>query len=298
MMNEQVNQFLNKLFSSNDLNRLPELYDGGRIFSEPIIGVAKGSDPIFQTFKKIIAAEHLTPLEVWRASGFPIDSNTESLLRVLSIVFPYEEKIREESKNATNLPAEIYCVGRNYANAFMEDVLNQTINFFQNEGYRAVAGVFSDLFTIMTKGKFYSTWSERHIAFAAGLGTFSLHEGLITELGCNIRLCSIITDAPLEVTPRKTDEPYGNCLFYAKGSCKKCIDRCPAGAITEKGHDKNRCFAYEQKMARKMNARLGSILKPLKRIINGKVTEQLPPVGCAFCQFNVPCTSKNPIKNR
>jgi len=47
-------------------------------------------------------------------------------------------------------------------------------------------------------------------AFAAGLGTFSLHEAFISEAGCNIRLASVITDAPLEITPRKGDEPFSS----------------------------------------------------------------------------------------
>jgi len=57
-----------------------------------------------------------------------------------------------------------------------------------------------------------STWSERHIAFAAGLGTFSLTRAVITSKGCNVRFASLVTNAPLEVTPRKNNDPTANCL--------------------------------------------------------------------------------------
>ena len=297
-MKKELEQFLEEFFASNELNRLHENYGGGRIFSTPKIGVARGDDPIFQKFKEVVTPEHLTPIELWVACGqkeLPVSS-----LRIVSIIFPFVDKIRKESKNfielpRVTLPAEIYCVGRNYANAFKQETCRQTIEFFKEKGYRAVAAMISKVFSIITKGGFYSNWSERHTAFAAGLGTFSLHEGLITEVGCNIRLTSVITDAPLEVTPRKSDEPYANCLFYSKGICKKCVERCPAGAISEEGHNKNKCFAYEQKIMRKVNVRIGSILKPHFRRIDGEGKEQKPPVGCAFCQFNVPCMDKNPM---
>ena len=297
-MNKRVQQFLKKEFSTNKLNRLHKNYGGGRIFSEPLIGVSRGDDPIFQKFKEVIASEHMTPLELWLVEGQ--EKIQPSDLRIISIVFPFVDKIRKESKNTTKLPrvvlpAEIYSLARNYANSFKKDICAKTIEFFRKQGFDAVAGMISDTFNIITKGRFYSNWSERHVAFASGLGTFSLHEGLITEVGCNIRLTSIITDAPLEITHRKSDDPYGNCLYYSKGTCRKCEQRCPGNAITEKGHDKNKCWAYGQKVARKMIARIGPILKPHYRRINGVWLEQKPPVGCAFCQFDVPCMDKNPM---
>jgi len=298
MIDSQIKDFLVLHFEESEANRLPEQYGGGRIFSDPLLGIARGDDPKFQEYKKIISPKHLTPLEMWQANGN--EDLDPSELRVLSIVFPFVDKIRKESKNVIQLkrmvlPAEIYCVGRNYANEFKEVTCAKTIEFLQKQGFKGVAGMYNDAFSILTEGEFHSTWSERHIAFTAGLGTFSLHDGFISEAGCNIRLASVITNAPLTVTERKSEDPYGNCLFYAKGTCGKCIERCPQGAITEKGHDKNKCYAYEQKVGRKVNKRIGEILKPHWRHIDGVWKEQLPPVGCAFCQFNVPCMDTNPM---
>ncbi|MFX1451724.1 MAG: hypothetical protein ACFFCM_12820 [Promethearchaeota archaeon] len=292
-MNEQVQKFLEQLFASNELNRLPESYGGGRIFSTPLIGVSRGDDPIFQKFKEVVAPKHLTPAEMWLINGLTDEEELASRLHILSIVCPYTKEIREASIGAKDLPAEIYCIGRNYTNPFKIDIMEKTIKYFEDQGYRATAGMLSEAFNIYPG--FYSTWSERHIAFAAGLGTFSLHEGLITEVGCNVRLCSVITDAPLKVTPRKNDDPYANCLYYAKGTCKKCVEKCPIGAISEKGHDKVKCRTLGSKIERIMNKRLGTILKPHYRRIDGQYFKQRPPVGCAFCQFSVPCMDKNPM---
>ena len=295
-MNAQVQKFLEELFSSSELNRLPESYGGGRIFSPPVIGISQGDDPIFHKFKEVVNPKHLTPAEMWVASGLPDEDGLASRLRILSIVCPYTERIREESMGAKEIPAEIYCIERNYANPFKVEIMKETIKYFQNQGFQATAGALSEAFSIYPG--FYSTWSERHIAFAAGLGTFSLHEGLITEIGCNVRLCSVITDAPLRVTPRKNDDPHANCLYYSTNTCKKCMDRCPIGAITEEGHDKVKCRKLGSKIERIMNKRLGSILKPHYRRINGQYFKQVPPVGCAFCQFGVPCMDKNPMATK
>ncbi len=297
-MLKELKNFLIEFFTSSELNRLHENYGGGRIFSDPLVGVASGDDYIYQKYKEVIGPEHFTPLEFWQVEG----KNTvpASKLRIISIVFPFSDEIREGSKNSIQLkrlklPAEIYSVGRNYANEFKQETCRQVIKFLEDKGYNGVAGLLSKNFTIILKGTFYSNWSERHSAFAAGLGTFSLHEGLITEVGCNVRIGSVITDAPLKITPRKSDDPYANCLFYSKGTCKKCIEKCPASAISEEGHDKNKCNSYRIKLGRKVNLRIGSILKPHYRFINGERREQDPPVGCAFCQFGVPCMDKNPM---
>ena len=297
-MNAELTQFLKKYFETSILNRLPEKFGGESIFSSPIIGVARGDDQIFENYKEIIGFEHLTPLELWIAEGF--EKLPSSNLRVISIVFPFSNKIRKESMNVIKysqviLPAEIYCVGRNYANDFKKETCRQLIEFFKIKDYKAVAGMLSDSFSIMMKKKFYSTWSERHIAFAAGLGTFSLHEGLITEIGCNIRLTSVVTDAPLEITHRKSENPYANCLYYSRGTCRKCEERCPANAIDKNGHNKIKCGEYGKRIERKMINRIGSILKPHNRRINFQLRPASFPVGCAFCQFEVPCMDKNPM---
>jgi len=299
-MNADVQRFLDELFAANALNRLPQRYDGGRIFDAPAIGVARGDDPIFEKFKKVVGPKHLTPVEMWVQSGLPEDPHLAARLRILSILFPYVNLIREESKTAKQLPAEIYSVGRNFANAFMDDVLEKTSAFFQDRGYQAVSGMHSPAFQVIVEQNplgIYSLWSERHMAFAAGLGTFSLHEGFISEIGCNIRIASIITDALLDVTSRKSDAPYANCLFNAKGTCKKCAQRCPGDAISEEGHDKLKCYLYGQVVAKEMTSRLNGILKPYERIINGE-EQRSYPVGCAFCQFDVPCMDKNPVKQK
>lgn len=297
MENGDLTGFLKDWFESSDLNRLPIDYDGGRFFADPLIGVARGNDKIFIKFKEVVDLEHLTPLELWLKCGE--QEVPPSTLRVVSIVFPYVDKIRKESESPIvlphiKIPSEYYSVARNYANEFKKETLRRTINYFKGAGYKAVGAMVSDIFTIISQGGFCSNWSERHIAFAAGLGTFSLHEGFITEIGCNVRFASFVTNVPFEVTKRISEEPYSNCLYYTNNTCRKCEEQCPAGAITKDGHDKMKCWAYGRNIEKEMRARIGTILKPHIRRVNGELRDPSFPVGCAFCQFGVPCMDKNP----
>ncbi|MDO8955233.1 MAG: hypothetical protein Q7W38_00070 [Deltaproteobacteria bacterium] len=61
--------------------------------------------------------------------------------------------------------------------------------------------------------------------------------------------------------------------------CKKCIQRCPAGAVTEAGHDKIKCKAYLEITAKYVKANFG-----------------FKGYGCGFCQTGVPCESKIPTE--
>ncbi|MFW9951295.1 MAG: hypothetical protein ACFFKA_14340, partial [Candidatus Thorarchaeota archaeon] len=201
-LNNELIDFLKQEFNNNKLNLLPETYGTEKIFSSPLMGIARGDDPIFQKYKEILGAEHLNPLEMWLANDQDYISSSE--LSVISIVFPFTDQIRKEGNKPImlpklTLPAEIYTIARNFGNEFKSALAKKTIQFFERKGYKATSGLLSNAYSIIMKKKFYTTWSERYIAFAAGLGTLGLHEGLITNVGCNIRLASVITNAPLEI---------------------------------------------------------------------------------------------------
>ena len=123
-----------------------------------------------------------------------------------------------------------------------------------------------------------STWSERHSAHAAGLGTFGLCDGLITPVGKAVRVGSVVARLKLPPTPRPYDNHRAWCLFFAKGKCMACAARCPVGAISEKGKDKKICRPH---------------LKPASE----EYVKQhfgFDGYGCGLCQTKVPCESGIP----
>jgi epoxyqueuosine reductase len=78
---------------------------------------------------------------------------------------------------------------------------------------------------------------ERDLAAAAGLGWIGRNGCLINrEFGSYLLLAEIVTNLPLA-----PDEPVPKRC----GTCRACVDACPAGAIRESGLvDSRRCVSY------------------------------------------------------
>ena len=116
---------------------------------------------------------------------------------------------------------------------------------------------------------FASSWSERHVAFVAGLGTFCLSAHLITKAGKAGRFGSIITTAEVEPTPR----PYGEDPFAYCTRCGSCTRRCPVEALSlERGKDFQACWTYLEETKVRFK----------------------PRYGCGKCQHLVPCETGIP----
>lgn len=117
---------------------------------------------------------------------------------------------------------------------------------------------------------FTSNWSERHVAYVAGQGTFSLSRGLITEKGVAGRFGSIVTSLSLPADTRKYTEVDEYC-----NRCGACLANCPVHAISfEKGKSHEPCGAYLDETAFKFS----------------------PRYGCGKCQVDVPCECNIPEK--
>lgn len=202
-------------------------------------------------------------------------------LTVISWILPQREQVRKANMKAKKYPSEEWARIRIHGEAFNMALRKHLVKCFKESGVDSVAPMLAPNWTIVKSRQFSyaSSWSERHAAHAAGLGTFGLCDGLITQNGKAMRAGSVVVNLKLEPTPR----PYANhqayCLFHAKGTCGKCIDRCPARAITQKGHDKEKCRQYLVKSAEYV-----------------KKTYKFDGYGCGLCQVGVPCESMIPVK--
>jgi epoxyqueuosine reductase len=77
--------------------------------------------------------------------------------------------------------------------------------------------------------------SHRLVGVEAGHGWIGMSGLLVNPVhGARVRYATVLTDLPLPL-----DAPVaGDC-----GSCRVCLEQCPAGAITEQGYDKQQCLA-------------------------------------------------------
>lgn len=252
-----------------------------KAFAEPLIGFASGIDPLFDDYKQHVGPFHWTPLELFELS-FPGSNVMAEELTIISWILPQTDATKSDNREQTKWPAESWARVRIYGEQFNETLRKQIVSVLQKEGYEAVAPMCSPQWSRQESEEygFASTWSERHAAYAAGLGTFGLCDGLITPQGKAMRTGSVVARIQIPPTQRPYSDHHAYCPQFTDGSCGKCIPRCPVGALSESGHDKNTCYKHTSVASRKYT----------------KKHYNFEGRGCGLCQTNVPCESKIPTK--
>jgi epoxyqueuosine reductase len=136
----------------------------------------------------------------------------------------------------------------------------------RRHGWRAVA--FAD----------DNSMVDREIAHRAGLGWFGKNANLLIEgAGSWFVLGSVVTDAPLPPVP----EPVGDGC----GTCRRCFDGCPTGAIIEPGViDAARCLAW-------LLQKPGVFEPSLRRAVGDRI------YGCDDCQEVCPPTVRLGVRH-
>lgn len=246
-------------------------------WAEPLVGFSSGADPLYDFYKEDIGDFYLMPDEFMEyAHGKKYDRRN---LTIISWILPQTDATKADHRKETHFPSERWARSRILGEQVNTKLRRSLIEKLKEVGYDAVAPQLSPIWKgeRSEKYSFASSWSERHAAYAAGLGTFGLSDGLITEKGKAMRTGSVIVDAIIDPTSRINKHHNESCLFIMDGTCGKCIDRCPIGAISEKGHDKELCNKYVS-MTRQY--------VPRHYDFDG--------YGCGFCQTGVPCESINP----
>ena len=239
------------------------------LYDSPLIGYASASDEIFEKFKRpeIIGTNYLKPSEWLPEAG-----------TVVSFFFPFTERVRVSNREGLE-PSPEWCYARIEGQEFIMRFMARLQQKLKDKGIDSCVPSADERFGIKIEPAgtgeapdFHadSKWSERHAAYACGLGTFGLSRGMITEKGMAGRFASIIIAAEFELTPRKYTGIDDYCI-----KCGVCAKNCPAKAISLK-HGKNnlKCHLHVQKMKKKYS----------------------PRYGCGKCQVGVPCEFRSPAK--
>lgn len=271
-----IGETLRRLVTEHEGNWSDSLAD--RYYDAPFVKFASGDDPLFEEYKQIIGPWHRTPREAFEAA---FGAGSWRGGTVISWASPYSKALRDSNRQQKERPSREWAQAYYFSSKIMQkQVRSGIVDLLARHGHRGVAPADSGWFSIVdTPSGKSSTWSERHAAYAAGLGTFGRNDGFISEKGMAVMLNSVITDAVFAPDGRTAEHHLANCLLVTKNSCGACIRRCPAGAISRDGHDKKACQAYAYgEESVKLAASYG---------VQG-------PAGCALCMVNVPCEFANP----
>jgi len=269
---EKVTDFVNRSegnYVSGEI-AIREDLTGMRIYDAPIFAVGDAEDPLFGTLKEpqAIGGHFRTPKE-WMPEA----------KSVISFFLPFSDTIKESNTPAEYEPSAEWLHGRIEGQKFLLQVSRYIAGLLEQEGEHVVIPSMSEQFWAVEMPRkdalpgeqnlsFTSNWSERHVAFVCGLGTFGLSKGLITEKGICGRFGSIVTTAELPVTKRLYKDVYEYCNM-----CGACMRNCPADAIDLKtGKDHLIC---------------GQLIDVTKE-------KYAPRYGCGKCQVSVPCMNGIP----
>ena len=197
---------------------------GMQIFDPPVFGISNAFDPLYRSLKKqeIIGPWHKLPGDFLKGGT-----------RVISLFFPYTEQIKRNQRKLSGETMTEWLHGRIEGHAAMLSFTKELCETIRQKKHHACIPVTEPGFQVVMNGvgisgyaeiketTIASTWSERHVAYISGLGTFGLSKGLITRKGIAGRFCSIVTDMLLPVTERtyKTyDEWCTKC-----GQCQTAV---------------------------------------------------------------------------
>ena len=261
------------VFATCEGNRVNEGELAFTMFDAPILGIASAQDDLFAEYKKpeVIGPWFLKP-EEWLPEA----------KTVVSVFFPFSAQVRESNRKSVDVPSQEWAYGRIEGQAFIKECITELSRRFTAAGVKNLVPLLDQRFTQINAGNqfqdydcmnekvFGSNWSERHAAFACGLGTFGLSKGIITEKGMAGRFASIIIEAQVAADERPYTDVYEYCTM-----CGACVRRCPVQAISlEEGKNHTICFGWLTK------------------------TKELcaPRFGCGLCQTKVPCENRIPKK--
>ncbi len=273
MMKDRIVQEILAFAETSPLNRMTPTT---RYFDTPLVGFASGNDPLWQTYKEVIDPSHRGPGEWLEAAFGPSSGKSCS---VVSWILPITEETRQSQRQQKDIPCRQWALTRAFGEEFNSGLRRHLVEFLTRQGHKAISPFLHEQWQqIRVEQGPTSNWSERHAAHAAGLGTFSLNDGLITEKGIAHRCGSVVVDVEVPPTPRPYESHTEYCLYCREGKCGACIARCPVDAISRQGHDKNACekFTY------------GDATEKLKQVYGVKIT------GCGLCQVGVPCERRIP----
>lgn len=273
---------IQEIFRNHPDNSMEYPFIGERIFDEPLIGFVPGDDPIFHEFKEIIGPHHFTPYEImaWQAKKNGVPAPEPHELSVVSFIMPLTEATKKENRTMQTWPAERWAQTRLNGETFSQTFVREIVADLMGKGILAIA---PDATPMFNKKRYpgvgwASPWSHRHMAYAAGLGTFGVHDFLITEKGCAHRAGSFVVNLKLSRNRKRVEDIHGFCLHYQEKGCLACAKRCPVDAISgNHGHDKEKCSHH--------------VANSLKHCNNNY---HIFIYGCGLCSTKVSCESGIP----
>ena len=238
-----------------------DTYVGMRFYLPPILAVGSASDPGYETLRRpeVVGPHHKIPTD-WLPSA----------RSVVSLFLPFTERVIRSNTVDPVQPSWEWLFTRVDGQQHLLATAALVRDALIKEGYQAVVPQIDDRYfmrvapmeTDLPVPAFSSNWSERHVGFITGIGTFGRSTNLISKLGACGRLVSIVTDWETEPDEKDYVGMYDYC-----SECGTCYEACPGHAYSEGGKDIDKCSDF----------------------LRENCPQYAPRYGCGKCQSGIPC---------
>ena len=197
-------------------------------YREPLVAFAAASNPGFAELRQLATEEHMLPGDLLPGAR-----------SVVSFFLPFAPWVVEANAIHRERVAREWAMAYRETNALIDHITGHLAELLAARSIRAAAEPATHNFDPVT---LISRWSHKSVAAVAGLGSFGLHQMVITDAGCAGRFGSLVLDADLPVSEF---EPRQRCLYFHDGSCLECVARCPASALDPDAPlDKQSCHRH------------------------------------------------------
>jgi epoxyqueuosine reductase len=195
-------------------------------YREPLVRWVQADDPRFDELHTLVHPDLFLPNDMLHGAK-----------SVITFFLPFDISIpKANAKDREKVAAE-------WAQAYIETnrlLKHITDTLTHNLAKRSILACADPPTHNFDPATMRSTWSHKSAAVIAGLGSFGLHQMVITDAGCAGRFSSLVIDAELPELDPDTKE---RCLHYANGTCEVCVKLCPTGALhTHKPLNKQLCW--------------------------------------------------------
>jgi epoxyqueuosine reductase len=196
-------------------------------YRDPVVGFVRADDPRFLDLRRLVHPDLLLPEDVLPGAR-----------AVVSFFLPFATSVVDANARSRSDVAEEWAIAYVETNALIDRVGARLVERLQERGVRAAARPPTGDF----KGDaLVGRWSHKSAAVIAGIGSFGVHQMVITDAGCAGRFGTLVVDREL---PARLRAPLERCAHFREGGCLACVALCPIGALrADRPMHKDRCWA-------------------------------------------------------
>ena len=200
--------------------------DTATVYRSPLVAIVKADHPEFAKLQHYVDPSHLLPQDILAGAK-----------SVISFFLPFDKSVVIANVKG-GYAAREWAIAYIETNGLIDRICASLRDLVVVHGHEGRWELPTHNFDPI---RLVSRWSHKSVGVIAGLGSFGLHQMVITGSGCAGRFGSLVTTAPLKPT-EQPDQPKQRCRYYADGSCTVCVDRCPVDALRADGLDKALCY--------------------------------------------------------